>query len=95
MPLNWRDTLQTLLPQFQAKAASSAGIYHLMVEVADTERDKMSGPPWFDAFSSGPKIVSVRSNINGGIVPGQPACRAYRRDFVNRLPTSRSTNLSA
>jgi nucleoside phosphorylase len=58
MPLNWRDTLQTLLPQFQAKAASSAGIYHLMVEVADTERDKMSGPPWFDAFSSGPKIVS-------------------------------------
>lgn len=58
MPLDWRDTLQTLLPQFQAKAASSTGIYHLMVEVADNERDKMSGPPWFDGFSSSPRVVN-------------------------------------
>ena len=58
MPLNWRDTLLTLLPQFQAKASSSTGIFHLMVEVADSERDKMSGPPWFDGFSSNRRIVN-------------------------------------
>ncbi len=58
MPLDWRDTLRTLLPQFQAKAASSSRIHHLMVEVADSERDKMSGPPWFDGFSGNPRIVN-------------------------------------
>jgi nucleoside phosphorylase len=58
MPLDWRDTLQTLLPQFQAKAQSSNGICHLMVEVADTEVDKTLGPPWFDAFSRRPRIVN-------------------------------------
>lgn len=46
-----------LLTQFQARAASSSGIYHMMVEVADDQRDKMSGPPWFQPFSGGPKVV--------------------------------------
>lgn len=57
MSLDWRETLKTLLPQFQAKAANSSGIYHMMVEVADSERDKMSGPPWFEALSSSPRVV--------------------------------------
>lgn len=56
--MDWRNTLQTLLPQFQAKAARSTGIYHLMVEVADDERDKMSGPPWFHGFSRNPRVVN-------------------------------------
>ena len=51
MVLNWRETLGTLLEQFQARAVRSTGINHLFVEVADNERDKMSGPPWFSAFS--------------------------------------------
>lgn len=58
MPLNWRDTLQTLFPHFKAKAARSTGLYHLMVEVADNERDKMPGPPWFDSFSRTPRVVN-------------------------------------
>lgn len=58
MPLDWRETLLTLLPQFQAKASSSQGIFHLMVEVADSERDKMSGPPWFDGFAGKMRIVN-------------------------------------
>ncbi len=57
MSLDWRDTLKTLLPHFQSKAVSSSGIHHLMVEVTDSERGRMSGPPWFDGFSGNPRIV--------------------------------------
>lgn len=46
MSIDWRDTLRTLLPQFEAVAARSRGLHHLYVEVADTERHKMMGPPW-------------------------------------------------
>lgn len=58
MPLHWRDTLLALLPQFQAKASGSTGIFHLMVEVADSERDKMLGPPWFGGLSRTPPVVN-------------------------------------
>jgi nucleoside phosphorylase len=80
MPLDWRDTLKTLLPQFQAKAASSTGLYHMMVEVTDHERDKMSGPPWFGGFTSSPHVVNgeilyrrwdcSRSTFLPGVSPG-------------------------
>ena len=58
MSLDWRESLHTLLPHFQAKATSSTGMYHLMIEVADGERDKLSGPPWFKPFASSPRIVN-------------------------------------
>lgn len=47
MALDWFDTLRILLPQFEARAAKSPGLNHLLVEVADHERAKISGPPWF------------------------------------------------
>ena len=55
--LDWRDTLRTLLPQFEALATRSSGLNHLMVEVPDDDRSQMSGPSWFsDAFDQA-KIV--------------------------------------
>ena len=64
MTLDWRNTLQTLLPQFQAKAASQSNIHHLMTEVADSERDKMMGPPWFDSLSCSPQVVDGEIHYN-------------------------------
>jgi nucleoside phosphorylase len=45
--MGWRATLETLKPQFEAQATRSLGLHHMMVEVADDERDKMKGPDWF------------------------------------------------
>jgi hypothetical protein len=45
--VGWRETLATLKSQFEAHAARSLGLHHMMVEVADDERDKMRGPDWF------------------------------------------------
>jgi hypothetical protein len=55
--LDWRDTLSTLLAQFEARAVRSAGLNHLFVEVADDERAKMSGPSWFAPFSRNVKVA--------------------------------------
>ncbi len=57
MALDWRDTLSTLLTQFEARAARSSGLHHLLVEVADGERGKMRGPNWFAAFPSTVQVV--------------------------------------
>lgn len=54
--MDWRDTLKTLLTQFDARAATSSGLHHLFVEVANDERDKMQGPNWFDSSSNVPII---------------------------------------
>lgn len=45
--MDWRESLQTLQKQFEAQATRSRGLHHLMVEVADDERERMSGPDWF------------------------------------------------
>ncbi len=58
MALDWHDTLRTLLPQFEARAARSTGLNHLFVEVADDERDKMSGPDWFGHCSRKVELVN-------------------------------------
>jgi hypothetical protein len=42
MPLDWCDTLETLATQFESRAARSTGLHHLLVEVADHERHKMT-----------------------------------------------------
>jgi nucleoside phosphorylase len=57
MALDWRETLRTLLTQFEARAARSSGLNHLLVEVADHERDKMAGPGWFARSSHDVKVV--------------------------------------
>jgi len=57
MSFDWRSTLETLLPQFQAHAAKNPGLNHLMVEVADHEREKMMGPNWFQPTSSKVQVV--------------------------------------
>lgn len=43
----WKETLEMLRTQFEARATTSRGLHHLMVEVADDERDRMRGPDWF------------------------------------------------
>jgi len=45
--MGWKETLETLRKQFEARATCSRGLHHLMVEVADDERDRMEGPDWF------------------------------------------------
>ncbi len=57
MAIDWRETLRTLLTQFQARAARSTGLHHLFVEAADHERSKMGGPGWFAPFSKHPEFV--------------------------------------
>jgi nucleoside phosphorylase len=57
MALDWRDTLRTLLKQFEARAARSAGLHHVFVEVPDHERGKMSGPGWFTPVSDSIRLV--------------------------------------
>jgi hypothetical protein len=52
-----RDSLRTLRNQFEARAARSTGLHHLMVEGGDRERHKMSGPPWFEALHGDIQIV--------------------------------------
>ncbi|HVS34309.1 MAG TPA: hypothetical protein VMS17_01940 [Gemmataceae bacterium] len=58
--MGWRDTLETLQKQFEARAANSRGLHHLMVEVPDDARDRMRGPDWF-----------VRESGLGSPDPGQ------------------------
>ncbi|QDT64309.1 5'-methylthioadenosine/S-adenosylhomocysteine nucleosidase family protein [Calycomorphotria hydatis] len=80
MIVNWRETLKTLQLQFQSRAAEFGGLYHLMVEVADNEREKLYGPPWFKPFDGHPEIVAGKpqfkkwdcSQSSGlpGIAPG-------------------------
>src|SRR5262249_32795302 len=45
--MGWRESLETLQKQFEARAQASRGLHHLMVEVADDARDRMVGPDWF------------------------------------------------
>ena len=45
--MGWKETLQLLRTQFEARASVSRGLHHLMVEVADDERGRMLGPDWF------------------------------------------------
>lgn len=70
--VEWRDTLGTLLPQFEARAARSPGLHHLLVEVADDEREKMTGPPWFEPFATKVRLV------DGKPVYGQWDASAFR-----------------
>jgi len=63
MTISWRDTLQTLLPQFEALAARSTGLHHLFVEAADNERDKLSGPSWFSRSFDDVKVVDGKPVI--------------------------------
>ena len=58
MTVLWRQTLETLLAKFRATAAQSNGLYHVMTEVADDERERMSGPPWFQPHSNTVKVVN-------------------------------------
>lgn len=76
MAMDWRDTLRTLLPQFEARAARSTGLHHLFTEVADDERAKMPGPPWFSDFSRDTEIVD-----------GQPRFKKWDVSSSGGLPS--------
>ncbi len=78
--MGWRESLETLQKQFEAQAARSRGLHHLMVEVADDERDRMAGPEWFvrerklgsaaaDAFRRAEPWFIVQSSGLPGIHP--------------------------
>jgi len=57
MAVDWRDTLRILLPQFEARATSSPGLNHILVESADSERDKLVGPKWLKVDHPNLQIV--------------------------------------
>ncbi len=57
MAIAWRDTLKTLLPQFEARACKSQSLHHIFVEVAEDEPDKSRGPSWFSRSSKNPSMV--------------------------------------
>jgi nucleoside phosphorylase len=46
MAVDWRETIKVLLPQFQRLSEKPFGLHHVLVESADDERDKLSGPNW-------------------------------------------------
>src|SRR5258708_6050186 len=68
--MGWRQSLETLRKQFESRAAQSRGLHHLMVEVADDERNRMQGPDWF-----------IRESRLGSTDPG-PFLRADPWCFV-------------
>ena len=83
MALDWRETLRTLLAQFQAHATRSTGLHHLFVEVADNERNKMLGPSWFSPFSRDLQIVNGKphytmwdASASRGLPGNNPGFRA-------------------
>ena len=60
--VDWRETLRTLLTQFESKATASKGLYHLFIEVADDEREQIQGPSWFD-MESQPLIIDGKPKM--------------------------------
>jgi nucleoside phosphorylase len=75
MTPDWRETLKTLLKQFEARAERSGGLNHLFVEVADSERDKLAGPSWFER-----KLGTIP------IVDGKPQFRKWDMSAGEGLP---------
>jgi hypothetical protein len=43
----WQENLEGIARQFDDRATRSSGLFHLMVEAEDTDRDRLSGPDWF------------------------------------------------
>ncbi len=80
MSMSWRVTLETLLAQFQTAASRSQCLHHMLVEVADDERDKLTGPEWFNPYESKIRFVDgqpqygkwdlSKSTFLPGISPG-------------------------
>jgi nucleoside phosphorylase len=78
MAVSWRQTLEIMLPQFQALAIRSSGLNHLFVEVSDHERDKLSGPKWIGSFDRQVKVA------NGEAVYGQwDWCKSHGLPSIN------------
>jgi len=75
MSIDWRDTLQTLSTQFQSQASRSQGLHHLFVEVADHERDKLAGPPWFE-----------RAGSSAAVIDGEPKYSKWDCSAFDSLP---------
>jgi hypothetical protein len=45
--VGWPETLKVLQKQFEAHSARSRGLHHLMVEVPNDARGRLSEPDWF------------------------------------------------
>jgi hypothetical protein len=81
MALDWRDTLRTLLAQFEARAMRSSGLNHLFVEVADHERSKMSGPKWFAPFTCNVEIFEGKPKYSRWDVSASTGLPGIRPGF--------------
>lgn len=84
--MGWRESLEVLRGQFEAQAARSRGLHHLMVEVADDapgapaddRRNKLAGPDWFVAeagiwdhgAATRPPTEGPWHGVQGGTLPG-------------------------
>jgi len=96
--MGWRESLETLRKQFEARAAQSRGLHHLMVEVADDERERMRGPDWFvreSHLESSDPATFLRADpwcaVQGSGLPGlHPRFREVRPgEGIDGIPQDR------
>jgi len=85
--VDWRETLKSVLVQFEGVASQSSGVNHLFVEVVDGERHKLSGPTWFAPFSRNVRIVDGKPQygpwdccVSGGLPGINPGFREPKQD---------------
>ncbi|MFN3158289.1 MAG: hypothetical protein ACE37I_03175 [Rubinisphaera brasiliensis] len=74
MAIEWQDALRTLRKQFEAKASTSAGLYHLLIETSKDESDKFDGPTWF------------RHDLNPEFSDGKPVYKTWDWSYCSTLP---------
>ena len=70
---NWYESLALIQRQFEAKASQSRGLYHLLVEVSDDERSRVTGPEWFPFSGANTKKSCIGDPWdlkNAGGLPG-------------------------
>ena len=90
--MGWRESLETLQKQFESQATRSRGLHHLMVEVADDERERMAGPEWFVREGKlGLAAVEAFQRAEPGSSSSGLACQGFTRATVKCGPTSHWT----
>jgi hypothetical protein len=70
MAVGWRETIKVLLPQFQSLAAKPFGLHHVLVESANDERDKLSGPNWLQIEKPEIRFTNGQPEFGRWVVSG-------------------------
>lgn len=93
MTLDWRDTLKTLLPQFEARAVRSTGLNHLLVEDADDERGKAAGPSWLGHSTVTSNLSTENRNTKSGTAARVALCLESMSASVSQNHTRHSMRM--